>query len=100
MRRQSFLFRLLVLRVPWVASATLVAAPCKQFKHPPPTTSTPSPNTTCPPCHQVTLPFFGDLAGLSGAIGFTCPGLFAFFSVRGLTLKHLRLLKRWHLMGC
>lgn len=41
---RSFLFRFLCLRIPWVASATFIA---------------------------VALPFFGDLAGLSGAIGFT-----------------------------
>ncbi|CAL1171746.1 unnamed protein product [Cladocopium goreaui] len=41
---RSFLFRFLSLRIPWVASATFIA---------------------------VALPFFGDLAGLSGAIGFT-----------------------------
>ena len=36
------------------------------------------PTTTCPSCHppQVTLPFFGDLAGLGGAIGVTCLDVF------------------------
>lgn len=67
---RSYLFRFFTLRLPWVASATFIA---------------------------VALPFFGDLAGLSGAIGFT-PMTFVFpfliwerseFATRASWWRHL-----------
>ena len=71
LRRRSFLFRLLVLRLPWVASATFIAAPCRPLNQ---TQTTPHQlNTYHPPHHTRPAIFRWLFSSLETSQGFPAP---------------------------